>query len=81
VKETLKKRKGLSSRRPSVLSAKNSRSHVVLFKTDDGDEILKIDKLVYVLFRTCNNSYISQSFTPSEWSMYCKRVGFLPGNE
>jgi len=59
-----------------VTSNPKSSDHYVLFRCQDGSEILKIDKLVYVLIRKPNGLIVSESFTPSEFAMYQAQQAF-----
>lgn len=69
----IKKRRNWA-RRPAVVSAKESRNHYDLWTHCNGDVILKIDKLVYVLIRKPDGRIVSESFTPSEYTMYSNNV-------
>lgn len=65
-----RKRKKPEFRRRPKIDAQPKADQYTLKTLKDGNRIIKIDKLVYVLLCKPNGKIVCESFTPSEFEMY-----------
>lgn len=59
-----------NGRREGIMSKKKRNQECVLYKCKDGTDVLKVDKLIFVLLKKPDGRIVSESFTTWEYSQW-----------